>query len=359
MTDFTETYGLEGAGRSYYSRSEHNPVSHAKQARLLKDTIEYKKEHTVAVNGELKKVLEQNRPSLTPPKPSPEKDFYTYLAAAYAKAFNAERDGVEMENTNYANLQELNLTESQCILQATTNAFNKQEGALKLDAEIQKYNAEMQQKASIINGVLIAFGIVLMVGTAAAGYLTGGAADELLPEEAELLAGGGAGDGALADTEELSLGAEVNEQVSAFEDMENIQNAASSSAETTVSGGTEGAASSTAGANTAKWLAEKAFKTLVRMAMAGALGSPMLMKGLVGVQLEGQYKELAGLQADVGGALQILNTNNMYQHFTQQMIKQEGSVVQEEITDAGEIIDTFQSVSSAIKQISYGLANAV
>ena len=95
------------------------------------------------------------------------------------------------------------------------------------------------------------------------------------------------------------------------------------------------------------------------MGVAAAFSSPMLVSSISNFALNPKLQALADAQAAVGGALNKETRCNMYLQFLQQMVQREGGLLTEEAKDASEVIDSYASVTSAVRGISYGLANAV
>lgn len=305
------------------------------------------------------------RPSLPISNPQLPSNEMMIIAAAFCKAYTSMNNSIITQTKDYAQLQQLDQTQTQAVLQSTTNAINKQEAAEKQAAQIESYEKQAAKVNEILGWTMFAVGIALMIGTFAAGILTGGAADAALPEEAELLG---------ADIEMVEMTSDAGDEAADAGEAGEAD-AADGSADAPAQDASSNTSESTSESQDAQQMnrdldsnnaqnekSSSSFKTagkfLFKMGIAAALGSPMLVKGIYGIQIAHKLDPLADAQKIVGQALDVVSRNNMYFQFLQQLLQREGGVVTEETNDATEVIDTYSSITSALRGISYGLASA-
>ncbi|MFC2049476.1 hypothetical protein ACFLR2_02235 [Chlamydiota bacterium] len=311
--------------------------------------------------------LPGTRPVLPSSNPQTSANEMMIIAEAFCKAYSSMNYSVTVQVKDYAEMQQLDQTQTKSVLDSTTNAINKQEAADKQAAAIQDYVNQTAEVDKIFGWVMFAVGIVLIVATAVSGIIDGGASEAALPEEIEM--------------EEMLVGGADNTGEEAGEAAENVQSAddpTDADAGTGVNNDNNAAPQETqneamqrqemernleksnaqSGKSETTWK-QKLGKFGLKTGVAAALGSPMLVKGIFGVQLGDKLAPLAEAQKIVGEALDVASRNNMYFQFLQQLLQREGGVVTEEVHDANEVVDTYASVTSALRGISYGLASTV
>jgi hypothetical protein len=363
MTSYLPESRILDVGKAHYSPTDPDAVIQTQGGKRLVDSIASCQQHRAQVQDEaLKNIATSPRASLPAPKVTASPDTLAVAAQAFSGALEAEEHGLITGNLSYTDLQQLTSTQSQCLLQSSTIAIQKQQQAIQLQQQVDSYAASMSSAESTVNWVMFGLGIALMVVTFVAGVFTGGAADAALPEEAELVAG------YAADSEEAIGGYEGIEAEAADNGIgEATESEATTSSSSSTTEATQSSSSTTQSntssvrstlQNISKACRTRLGRTLIRTAIGAAIGSPMLMKGIVDVKLSDQYKQLADAQREVGPAQASMHRNNMVNQFYQQELQREGGIIREEVNDVGEVIETYASITSAIRQIAYGLANA-
>lgn len=95
------------------------------------------------------------------------------------------------------------------------------------------------------------------------------------------------------------------------------------------------------------------------MACTAVTNSPSLMNYFMKERIAGQLNRLAGAQSDVGTALQKQELSKGQSQYLQQGVQREGNVLQEEISNASEVVQSYATVMSSWRDMFNGLANAV
>lgn len=292
------------------------------------------------------------RPTLAQPGKSKNPDYLAILAHAFSKAFDSMAEGAIAQTKNYADLQEFDETMSQCVLQSTNIAITKQQKQIKLAAEVQAYQMKIQRADAILGYVLLGIGIVVTVvslGISAAAefpLLAAGVGEEI---------GDGMGDAIELDTfSDLSESdpIEMEEEEDPINNPNNTDNPVNNNpTEVENANNSEESAKK----RILKWLGRKT----LHMAASVGFGSPMLINGIEGLKTAEMLNQVAKAQLEVGNALSIMQTNNMYFQFYQQLLQLSGGVAREETNDASQVVETFSDITSGYKQITNGLASAV
>jgi gas vesicle protein len=104
---------------------------------------------------------------------------------------------------------------------------------------------------------------------------------------------------------------------------------------------------------------QSAGKRVVGAAIGAAFGAPSLLKGLADKAIASELNNLSQIQQDMGTAMAKAQENTAYFQFYQQLVQRFGSIVQEETSDASEVIETYADIVNAYRQIPYALANSV
>jgi hypothetical protein len=373
MTSYLPESRILEAGSILYSPAARYAATHMQGGRLTQDSIaSCQEESAQSKDAASKCIILGARASLPQPNTPSSKDELMILAEAFVKAFSSMDKSVITQHNDYVQLQQLDQTQTQAVLQSTTNAINQEEAANTLSAQISDYQQKMASNETILGWTMFGLGIALMLGTFISGFFDFGASDAALPEEAELLDMGAtameeAGDSADSAVDDLSSNIDDADLAGSTEDSSTMSESESSidEVDTTAENNEQTAArdlnksSETASSTALRWLKGWG-KVLLKMTIGAGFASPMLVKGIVNIKyLAPQLQQLSDSQSNVGQALDALQVNNMYFQFLQQLVQREGSVMQDETNNASEVIDTFSSVTSAYRGISYGLANAV
>jgi len=372
MTNYLpESRSLE-VGNYYYSPTSLVAALNKRGGKHLLDSIEYGSINEQMNKNIVKSVSVGTRAILPTPKDSTAPpDVLAILAAAFCAAFDEIDKGVVSQTNDYVQLQQLNQSQSQAVLSSTTQSINQQENAEKIAAQVADYQKKMGKAQEIFGWVMFGVGMALMltvmVVTVVSGFFDGGLSDAALPAEAEML----------GDIEMTEMPTEASNTEAADPDLINtsgeeadVNSAASDSAESSESQQmtneetdntikrTQSQTNQEAGQSARKW-ATRVGKILAKMTAAACLGSPMLMSGIVNLKVSKQLSQLSQAQAEVGKGMQVLEKNNMYFQFLQQLTQREGGILQEEISGASTIIGTFKDIADTWRQVSYGLANSV
>ncbi len=337
MTSYLPDTRATDVGNILYSPTSGAMATHSTRAQKglsSVDTVE------TAIVADVKKCIPLiGRPTLPPSKPTVPQNDMMLIAAAFCKAYTAMKNSIITETQEYAGLQELDQTQVQAVLLTTSAAIDKLKVAEKKSAEIQRFQEKLATFEKYFGKSVFWIGIFMLVATIASALVTGGASLAALPEEAEAIA--------LAESTGVAVdtGAALAEGVS---------DAATATVDSSADVVAEEGAADAGGASSFNW-----GKFALRMGIAGALSSPMLVSGISNAVLNPMLKALASAQKLVGEALDVETRNNMYMQFLQQLVQREGGIVTEEAKDASEVIDTYAAVTSSVRGISYGLANAV
>lgn len=388
MTDYLQESRMTEGGKVVYSQTSYASATTTPGNRRTQDSIEYKKD--AAQTNIVKMAIVGSRVSLPDPKSVSPNDL-DMMTAAFIKAYSQMQSGLSTEIDDYTAMQSLDLTQSQCVLASTTNALKQQQAAAELSAQIADYQKTMAASENTLNWVMTGIGIGLMVITVVSGFLDFGASDAALPAEASLLTEADAtGDVALdtlstgedgvgadtAESTESTTEEEVSSEASTQESSSSTQaNAAEQNTQKTVT--RDLAESSKEVSKSAKEVTKITLwngktielpigrvpvgfgKVLLKVTVSAGFGSPMLMKGIVNYHVADQLHSLSVSQSQVGQAMGVMQQNNMFFHFVQQLLQREGGILQEEASDASEVVDTEAGIVSSYRDISYGLANAV
>lgn len=326
------------------------------------------------------------RPSLPPAGKSGNTQYLMIVAEAFSKSFQAMSEGTIQQAKSYADLQQLDETMSQSVLQSTKIAIDKEEKEMKMASAVQAYQKKCAKEDKIFGDVMLAIGIVLIVATVVSAIFDAGASLAAVPEEVAAVsteaggeaaaeAGGEIGAQSLEDVEtDTFVDSSMDEDVDPEIDEGEGENTTSQINEGTDSADTQGTneANQTERSETDELdqsnkdesksedsFKKKVGKKLMHMAVAAGFGAPMLMQGLQGLKTASMQEDVATTQKQVGAALATLQENNSYFQFYQQVLQQAGGVVQEETNDSSQVVETFGSIANAYQQISYGLSSAV
>lgn len=324
------------------------------------DTIDMSKK------GEKKEKVDVsgNRVVLPAPKTPNSANALEILGVAFAKAYTAMSQGTVNQAQSYAQLQQLNQTMSQSVLDMTQINIEKEQKEMKTADEIQKFQTERAAQIGTMSKVLMWLGIgimaIIMIATVVSSVFDFGASDAALPEEiemTEMLAEGGS-----------DLASDVGGDVASDVSSDVASDVASDIAEDTTTDVTEEATQETTtetATNTETEASEGTSKLksfmmkALKFAFGATMASPMLITGITQLQLRDKLLNLKTAQEELGTAMaQMEKTNGTYQ-FYQQLLSQQSGIINEEAKDASEVVQTFADITNAYKQISYGLAQAV
>ncbi len=356
MTSYLPNSHAVDVGAVLYSpTSVESTASAKKEGRGLQgaDTV-------ASAGGSAKKTLiPSERPGLPPSQPKSSSDEMMIIAAAFCKAYSSMALSVETQTTDYASLQQLSQTQSQSILQSTTNAINKQEAAEKQAADIAAYQEHMAEVQKIMGWVMFGIGIALTIATIGSAFLDGGASLAAVPEEIEMLEVVGEGaEGAIEAGADVGADAAADAGADLGADAAADSSEASTQSENLTQQTSRTLESSESAENASESTAKKVLLKIGKLGFQAVLGIPMALKGATSLQVSDRLSQLAKAQKDVGEALDKVSQNNAFFQFMQQLLQREGSVLNEEASDASEVIDTYAAVTSALRGISAGLANA-
>jgi hypothetical protein len=365
------------SGKVLYPSFAYIVTARQERHKFSQDSIESHQQEGTQSNEDVTDVMIGPRILLSAPSsnalPSNE---LARVAEAFGEAFSAMHQSLITQINDYAQLQQLDQTHSQAVLQSTTNAMDREQAAVKLASQISDYQASMADKEDTFSKAMLIIGIVVMAATFISGFVDFGASDMALPLEAEAF---GLGDVELEDMAGNALGKieppsgdgvpgegvpneeGVPDGMQAPENpMPETPSEMDTSAQNTEQTGARNLAKSTEqGAISAQRIAKGIGKILLKMALGAGFASPMLVQGIIKLKVADQLRQLANTQVNVGSALETLQLNNSYFHFLQQLIQRTGSAIQEESNEASEVIDTYASITSAYRGIAYGLADAV
>ena len=277
------------------------------------------------------------RPVLPLSKPTLAQNEMMQIAAAFCEAYTAMKNSIITETNEYAGLQQLDQTQVQAVLASTSSAIEKLKVAEKSAAEIQAFQEKLNTFEKYFGKSMFWIGLFMIVATIGSALVTGGASLAALPEEAGMI-------------ELAEMGTEVGVDVGA----DLAADTASTTADAAADAGAGASEAASSGASSFNWGA-----FAVRMGIAGAFASPQLVSGICNAILTPKLRNLAAAQQVVGEALDIETRNNMYMQFLQQLVQRESGIVTEAASEASEVIDTYSSVMSSVRGMSYGLANAV
>ncbi len=109
--------------------------------------------------------------------------------------------------------------------------------------------------------------------------------------------------------------------------------------------------------------AKKGLTTLTKRLVTGLgtalLSSPMLVKGIMSVELSKVYNELAVLQASAAHASSTQSQVSQILNVVQQAMKQAGQLVSEEAGGANTAVQDFYNISSAFQEIAVNAQQAI
>lgn len=372
MSDYLKESRLEVGNHIYYPTS-YTTHSQTQAGRGLLDSLDEIKSQEKEAKGIVKSVADA-RPKLPAPAQSGDPGDLMILAEAFVKAFSAMNKGIQEQTSDYVKLQQLDQTQTQAVLDSTRNTMKKEKAAIQLAAEVTAYEKKMQNEQEIFGWVMMGIGAALMVAVFASAFFDGGASLALEPELAEATIDVATEEApSLIDDVEMSSDGELASSDLDVSDGVGSDAEMSESSETSeMDSGTRTAektmtkelneSNSANGKSAAQWarrIAKFAGKLGVKAGFSAGFASPMLMKAIVSFKVSDKLDDVAKAQKLLGGALATLQQNNMYFQFLQQLTQREGGVLQEEVSDASEVVDTFASIASGYRSISYGLANAV
>ena len=316
-----------------------------------------------------KQIVAGARPPLNAPAPLPlsRQSDLLILAEAFCKAFDSMNQGILSETQDYVQLQQLDQTQTNAVLSSTTNAINKQQAAEKVASKIAAYEQHWAEMDKIFGWVVFGIGL-LMTGLTAGASLGASFAVDIgitlagVSEDALFEVGDDVGEEVIDEVSSVEEQPEENVNVD-VEGVESEEVATQNPAENTeeVSEQTTKALDSNSAQNaeSEQSMLKKVGKFLLKMGISAGFASPMLLKGIYGIKVAGQKHELAEAQKIIGSALSTVQRNNMYFQFLQDLLQRQGGIMQQEASDASEIVDTFASITSAWRGISTGLAQAV
>ena len=382
MSDYLPESRSVEARSTVYAPTSYTTALHSKAGRGLLDTTDRAESQSAQTKRtSLKSSFSGTRVSLVPPQSNSPQNELLILAEAFVAAYTAMNKSIQAQTSDYVELQELDQTQTQSVLQSTRNAINKQKAAVKLAAEVSEYEKKLAKENEIFGWVMMGVGIALAIVCFAAGFVSFGATAVVAPEiiEATELAATAAPEVAeeaapeaieLSDTADSDMDVEgegegVTNSAEEMSDMmsQTTENVEENTQQVSESVSKDLSSSDAANTKSALKFAARSAKFFgkigYQVAVAGVFGSPMLMKGIVSLKVQSKLEDVAAAQKLVGGALDTLQRNTMFFQFLQRLIQREGGVLQEEVSDASEVVDTFASITSAYRGISYGLANAV
>ncbi|MCH9626867.1 MAG: hypothetical protein S4CHLAM2_04980 [Chlamydiales bacterium] len=324
----------------------------AKEIARTQDTItESEKKHTKS------QVEVGERPILPAAASSKHPDFLAFVAEAFSRSFSAMSQGTISQSQDFAALQKLDQTMSQAVLQTTKNAIDKQQAQIKMAASVKAYQEKMGQANTIFQWTMFAIGIVLMVVTVASSVFDFGASLAAVPAEAGMIEM--ADFGATATSEGVGAAIDVGEE--AASNVAGFTEDLGSEVESTAQEGVSDEVNSETSfkSKVADMLKTKGFKKGVQFGVGTVLASPMLVEGIEKLHTGDMLDKVAQTQKETGDAMATMQANQMTFQFYQQLLRRASGVVQEQGNDASQVVETFNDVASAYKQISYGLASAV
>jgi hypothetical protein len=383
-----------------YLENRHHFYSPTTQGgQPLLDSIEYgQPQGEDSDNGDNDPVIPGDNVMLLASEEHTPQDTMDILTEAFTAAFAAMQKGVIIQNEDYVNLQQLDLTQSQSVLQSTTIAITKQKNVAKEEAQIQEAIKSSEDSANTVDQVVFWVGIALMAVTVITSFFDLGLSDLLLPEEEEMI------DMSMGEEMAENMGSKATELPDVQKspnlsraDMEapneeGVPNYMSASREMFSDADPElNAASKEMGSEmedlegqAAKsgrnWnqtlrrlisrIASKAKgapgskivsfgKFLAKLGLGAGMASPSLMRGLSKLAISSQLEQLAAAQYDAGKSTALQQSNNMYFQFVQQVVQRQGGIIEEEVNGASDVLATFSVIADAWKGIPMGLADAV
>lgn len=378
MTNYLPESRSYEAGTILYSSTAHFAPSEVQAAvKLPVDSIEYGEYAATAQANENASSF-SDRAELPPPQDSDmDPDTLSVLAQAFVTAFSAMNKGLVTESGDYTQMQQYDQIESQCVLRSSEEAIKKENAAEKQARQLAAYQKKMANEQKTFGWVMFGVGMALMAATMISGFFDLGASDAALPAEMELL-NTGTSEMAEVGSDAVPLDSmsstpaddsvdltETNEEgvpryMQATQEMRPPTSEIEDTAETTNKTTTRDLTKvETQTKNSARVWSVRIGKLLLKMGGSAGFASPMLMKGIANMKVAGQLNQLSETQATVGKALSTQQRNNMYFQFLQQLLQREGGVMQDEVSGASEVIDTYSSIMSAWRGITYGLANSV
>lgn len=344
------------------------------------------------------------RPQL-PKGTSNHPDALAILAVAFGQAFSSMKNALVTQTDDYAKLQALDQTMSQSILQSTAQAISKELDELNTEQQLQEEMKKADLASEILGGwmgdaanwiddkvigtlfgaaiphddmkwVMLGIGVGVMVITIVSSFLDGGASLAAVPEEGELLLDEGTAAGfetlgsdaiPLEDMSEDAMADEV-EDGEGLGSLEGINNPVlkdmgdgeegmelqdmTSTDRTVVRDLTKTSEEN----NQSESLWKKGGKRVLQMATGVVFGSPMLVNGIMSLVVSDKLNDVSAAQKSVGTAIAVMQENNMFFQFYQQLVKREGNVVEEEANNASEAVSTLGNIFDGWRQISYGVS---
>lgn len=324
------------------------------------------------------------RPKLPKAKSKLSGNDLAILAEAYAKALLTMDKDINTQTQDFSQLQQLNQTESKIVLDSCKNALAQEANSAKMAKAVAKAAKQAADDQKVAKWLMIGVMIVVVLASVVGALFTGGASLLAAPEELEVLAD----TEVAADTTEaevsttsegadkISLTDEADEESVGSTDWSTIKSPKGfdeinpyDESEKTFS---ELAKNDEENENSLtrfkqkvqKW-AENNPRSLrwarrgCHMGATAGLSMPMLMEGIKDLEISNKRKDLSTAQAQVGVAISKWENNQMYFQFLQQLINRKGQVLEEEVRNASQIIDTYSSITQTYRQISLGLADAL
>lgn len=339
------------------------------------------------------------RPSLPQASKSAEKDYLAIVAKAFSSAFDAVSKGTIEQTQSYVDLQKLDQTMSQSVLLSTKHAIQEEQKQAKLQQTVSAQMKKAAHQEKIISDVfwgLTALFVAVPVLWEVAGALGIGAGAAVATGEAVGEGTAAATAGEVVGEAGVETGAGTAEagaeSVTTSEGEASVTTDMSSSEANPVTEGDMALSTGTESANPEeiaqsqiereteqnttnqldqakqanaksevdlkeKW--KKLGKKLTHVGISAVLGTPSLVTGIQQMQNAKVLEQTAKLDKQVGAAVAIMQQNNDYYQFYQQLIQRAGKVLQEETNGASQIIGTYGDITNAYRAISTGLANAV
>lgn len=309
------------------------------------------------------------RPSLPPSGKSQDPNYLAIVAEAFSKAFDSMSQGTIQQIKQYTDLQQLDETMSQSVLRSTQLAINKELKEIKLSAEVHAYQEKVEKKDKILGYVMLGIGIALILATVISCAFDAGVSAGLIPEEITGFFGAGAEMtpeeiemDTFADSSDLTDTSDLDDEDVDPETVENTESQNTSSQDTQNTQQARETSndldkSNEENSKSEDSLKKKIGKKLLQVVIGAGFGSPMLVQGIQGLKTSGMLKDTAQAQQQVGEALSVMQQNNAYFQFYQQLLQQTSGVAQEETNDSSQVIETFGDITNAYQQISYGLAS--
>lgn len=317
------------------------------------------------------------------------------IAEAYEAIFTSLAGTVIDQLQSQTAMQRLDQTMGEIVLASTNAAITQQDATFKKMYAAQAQEQSEAEKAAHWGKFAQIFGIVLIVVMIGATIATSGATapvdETILPESLELTnmtsTTSNISDTELTSSSEsemenqplnnnegkipdgkMEIGSDEEEEESAMKKMDKMMEGTGNNnnyeqLDETQKTTEEKVEQSNSEVNKSNDNWRNGLHRLAKTCIGGAVGTinalPYYFQGRASLYQAKYSNQIAKLLEELGPSMGIMQSNNMYFQFYQQIVQRGSQNVQELATETIDVTQTLSSVMSAYKQISAGLAQSV